>query len=315
MSIYYLATVSVVIFTSRTLRYVEKVRKFIIYVRNFWYTFDMRNSKELIDLADFSGQNKANFKLPKLLVLSILAGMYIAFGAIFFSIVTSYGGHAGAIKLMGGLVFCTGLVLVVLGGAELFTGNNLMVVSFLNKKIKLSGLLRNWGIVYIGNFIGALIMVLLMFATKIYLQGDSEIGLRVLDIANGKVNLDFGSAFSRAILCNMLVCLGIWLTMVAKTIPGKVLGIMFPITAFVSIGFEHCIANMYFIPAGMIIKYLAPMGFWDNPSLTISAYQNLTAPNFLFGNLVAVTLGNIIGGAFFVGALNWFVHKDENRKL
>jgi len=284
------------------------------YQLNLCYDFEMRNSKELINLADFSGQNKVKFTFPRLLVLGVLAGMYIAIGAIFYTTVTSYGGHTGAVKLMGGIVFCTGLVLVVLGGAELFTGNNLMVISFLNRKIKLSGLLRNWGIVYLGNFIGALILVLLMFATKIYSQGAGEVGEHVLNIANAKIQLDFGSAFARAILCNMLVCLAIWLTMVAKTIPGKIVGILFPITAFVTIGLEHCVANMYFIPAGIIINKLAPISFWANTGISSSHYAGLDMSSFLLGNLLPVTLGNIVGGVVFVGALNWFVHRETNEK-
>jgi formate transporter FocA len=270
----------------------------------------MRNSKELIELVNLIGKNKSTKNTKKLFALAVLAGMYIAFGAIFFTTVTSYGGHPGAIKILGGIAFSLGLILVVLAGAELFTGNNLMVVSYLNKKIRLQDLFKNWLIVYIGNFLGSLILVYLMFATKQYLQEDGTIGRHALFIANSKVNLDFTSAFSRAILCNILVCLAVWLTMVAKTFTGKVLAIIFPISAFVAIGYEHSVANMFFIPMGLLIKKMAPTSFWQNN--TINEYANLDINHFLFNNLIPVTLGNIVGGVVFVAAIYWFIHREED---
>lgn len=272
----------------------------------------MRNSKELIELANKSGQRKATIKNSKLFALGIMAGMFIAFGAIFFTTVTSYGGNPGALKLMGGVVFSLGLILVVLAGAELFTGNNLMVISLLNKKIKFRDLCRNWLIVYVGNFVGSILIVVLMFATKQYLQDESVIGLKAINIASAKVNLDFSTAFVRAILCNILVCLAIWLTMIAKSIPGKILGIIFPIAAFVAIGYEHSVANMYFVPMGIMIKKLAPLSFWNQISSNSSAYSNLEVSNFLINNLIPVTMGNIVGGVFFVGVIYWFIYKEES---
>jgi len=272
----------------------------------------MRNIKELIEVVNSTGQRKAQLSSSKLFLLGVLAGMYIAFGAIFFTTVTSYGGHPGAIKLLGGLVFSLGLVLVVLAGAELFTGNNLMVISYLNKRINLKSILKNWFIVYVGNFIGSIIIVFLMFMTKQYLQDDSVIGERALSIAHSKVQLDFSTAFVRAILCNILVCLAVWLTMVAKNISGKVLGILFPISAFVALGFEHSVANMYFIPMGIIIKKLAPVEFWNNISTSGLSFSQLNFNNFLVDNLIPVTLGNIVGGVVFVGLIYWFIHKEES---
>ena len=272
----------------------------------------MRNPTELIELANNSGHRKATLKSSKLLALAIMAGMFIAFGAIFFTTVTSYGGNPGAVKLMGGLVFSLGLVLVVLAGAELFTGNNLMVISLMNKKIKFKDLCRNWFLVYIGNLVGSLLVVLLMFASKQYLQDSSVVGLKAINIAEAKVGLDFSTAFVRAILCNILVCLAIWLMMVAKSISGKVLGIIFPISAFVAIGYEHSVANMYFVPMGIMIKKLAPTIFWEQIGSTSSSYTNLEFSNFVIDNLIPVTLGNIVGGVFFVGMIYWFIHKEES---
>lgn len=271
----------------------------------------MRNSKELMEFVQVWGQNKATRPMSKIFALSVMAGMFIAFGAIFFTVVTSYGGNLGLYKILGGLVFSTGLVLVVLAGAELFTGNNLLIIPLMNKQVKLSELFNNWLIVYLGNFVGAIIVVALFFATELYASGSGEIGMRTLAIADMKVNLSFLAAFSRAILCNMLVCLAIWLTMVAKTFSGKVLGIIFPITAFVAMGFEHSIANMYFIPAGIYLRNFASADFWTAINSSGMLYEQLTMGGFLFPNLVAVTLGNIIGGSLFVGFNYWFIHREE----
>ncbi len=272
----------------------------------------MRTTDELIALANTAGEKKAKYTFAKLLALGYMAGIYIAFGAIFFTTVTSYGGNPGAVKLMGGLVFSLGLVLVVLAGAELFTGNNLMVVALLNKRISFKDLLRNWSIVYLGNFLGSLLIVVMMFLTKQYLQEDSIIGSRIINIASSKVSMDFTTVFVKAILCNILVCLAVWLTMVAKTISGKVLGIIFPISAFVSIGYEHSVANMYFVPIGILIKKYAPITFWNDLNTTSASFAHLNTNTFLMNNLLPVTLGNIIGGVFFVGATYWFIHKEEN---
>jgi len=275
----------------------------------------MRNSKELLEFIHVSGQTKRSLRFSRLFALSILAGVYISFGAIFFTTVSAYGGNPGMIKLLSGLVFSTGLVLVAVAGAELFTGNNLLIIPLMNKKITFADLFRNWGIVYLGNLIGSLLMVVFMFGTGIYSDGNGEIGQRALEISIGKVSLDFISIFFRGILCNMLVCLAIWLTMVAKTVPGKVLGVLFPITAFVAIGFEHSVANMYFVPAGMIIKSLGSENFWSIIAMDSSSFDMLNLQSFLFNNLIPVTLGNIVGGSLFIGMIFWFVHKDELRSF
>jgi len=237
--------------------------------------------------------------------------MYIAFGAIFFTTVTAYGGPVGIMKLIGGISFSLGLVLIVFGGAELFTGNNLMVISLLNKKTGFKKLLKNWFFVYIGNFIGSLIMVLLVLLSQQYLGGEMEIGIHTLSIANAKVNLDPGVALIRGILCNTLVCLAVWFTMVAKTIPGKVLGIIFPISGFVAMGYEHSVANMFFIPMGIMINFFAPERFWNDTHLIKENFSHLKVNEFLFSNLLPVTIGNIIGGVVFVGVFYWLILKPK----
>ncbi len=274
----------------------------------------MRNSNELIDAVNRSSKEKASKASMKLFVLAILAGIYIAFGAIFYTTVTAYGGNPGLIKLVGGIVFSLGLVLVVFAGAELFTGNNLMVISFLNKEITIRSLLKNWMIVYLGNLVGSLVIVFLMFFTKQYLQDESIIGKHALLIANGKISLGFEAAFFRAILCNTLVCLAVWLTMVAKTFSGKVIGIIFPISAFVAIGLEHSIANMYFVPMGILIKNMAPDLFWAHSNISQNLFSDLNMSTFIFNNLIPVTIGNIVGGVLFVAMSYWFIHKDIDKE-
>lgn len=261
----------------------------------------MRTPVELITFANQVGVKKASASASKLFALGIMAGIYIALGAVFFTTVTAFGGHPGAIKLLGGVVFSLGLILVVLGGAELFTGNNLMVISLLNKKITVSELLKNWSIVYIGNFIGSLVIVFLVYLSEVHLQDQGLVGKRIVGIASAKVSLSLSATFFKAILCNILVCLAVWLTMVAKSISGKILGIIFPISAFVAMGFEHSVANMFFIPVGILVS-----------SGLTEVIQNLNISNFIFSNLLPVTVGNIIGGTLFVGVMYWFIYREES---
>ena len=211
-------------------------------------------------------------------------------------------------KLLGGLVFCLGLILVIVAGAELFTGNNLIVMAWADRHITTLQVLRNWSIVYAGNFVGSIAIAGLMYLTKQYIFGAGGIGLTALNIANGKVNLDFGQAIALGIMCNVLVCLAVWLCFSARTTTDKILSIVFPITAFVAAGFEHSVANMYFIPMGLFIKAGAPASFWASIVKTAADYANLTWGNFFLANLVPVTIGNIIGGSVMVGLVYWFIY-------
>jgi formate transporter len=192
---------------------------------------------------------------------------------------------------------------VVLAGAELFTGNNLIVIAWASRKVTLAALLRNWTLVYVGNFIGSLITALLVVAGREYHFGGGAVGQAALAIANTKVHFDFGQAVALGILCNALVCMAIWLTLGGRTTTDKILAILFPITGFVAAGFEHSVANMYFIPVGWLIKTLDP-AFAASTGLDLSA---LTV-NGLIANLIPVTIGNIIGGVIMVGAIYWFLY-------
>ena len=261
-----------------------------------------------------AGIVKGNLDFLSTLSLSILAGAFIAFGAVLFTYVIHDSNlSSGLTKLIGGLVFCLGLILVVVAGAELFTGNNLIIMAYVSRKITLERLLRNWIIVFTGNLIGALAIVVLVSQTGHWTAAGGAVGLKALIIANGKVNLTFAQALSRGILCNILVCLAVWLCFSGRSVTDKVLAIIFPITAFVALGFEHSVANMFFIPAGLLLK--------GNPEVVSAAgkilgktpdLSNLTTTGFLLRNLLPVTLGNIIGGGFLVGIVYWFVYLRQD---
>jgi formate/nitrite transporter len=248
----------------------------------------------------------------------VLAGAFIGLGALFATTViagsmgikTAEGETAfiaslpfGIVRLLAGLVFCLGLILVVVGGAELFTGNNLIVMAWANRKVSTLSLMRNWVIVYFGNFIGAIITVILIFWGRQYTFGGGAVGSTALNIANTKVGLGFMQAIALGIMCNALVCMAVWMTYSSRSVIDKIAAIIFPITAFVAAGFEHSIANMYFIPMGLFIKQFDPT-FTAQTGIDVS---NLTWQSFLINNLLPVTIGNIIGGAILVAAIYWIV--------
>ncbi len=225
-------------------------------------------------------------------------------------VTTDAGLGFGLTKLLGGVVFCLGLVLVVVAGAELFTGNCLIVMSWISRKTSLARLLRNWGLVYFSNLAGSLILVGLMFYTLQWGFSSYGVGANALHIANAKVDLTFASAFTRGILCNFLVCLAIWLCFSARTVTGKILAILFPITAFVAAGFEHSVANMYFIPLGILMA--GQTSVVQAAGVTADSVANLNLLGFV-GNLVPVTLGNIVGGSIMVGVIYWLTYLHPER--
>ena len=271
---------------------------------------------KMAEQAENAGIKKANRSFSKTFVLAILAGAFIAFGAIFATTVTAEMTFSPSFtKFIGGLAFSLGLILVIVGGAELFTGNNLIVMAWANKRIKTSQVLRNWSIVFFGNFIGALSVAVLMLYSLQYSSGTGNIGAKALSIAETKCSLGFVQAIILGIFCNTLVCLAVWLCYSAKTTSGKILAILFPITAFVTAGFEHSIANMYFIPKALLIKSSATDVFWASINSSPEMYENLTWSNFIINNLIPVTIGNIIGGAVLVGFVYWFVYLKGNNRV
>jgi len=263
------------------------------------------------------GIKKAGMKYSNQFILAILAGAFIAFAAEgsnmaafnLFAKPETYG--LG--KVLAGAIFGTGLMLVVLAGGELFTGNTMIFGGVLDGKVKLRDMLKNWFFVFIGNFVGSLLIAYMMVHSGLFNSGANVLGGVTIKIASYKVGLSFMSAFYLGIMCNILVCLAVWLAYGAKDMVGKIFAIFFPIWLFITSGFEHSVANMYYIPAGILAK--------SNPSwvaeshLAPAALANLNWGNFIINNLVPVTLGNIVGGSIFVVGIYWFVYiKNDTKK-
>ncbi|MCX7703383.1 MAG: formate/nitrite family transporter [Planctomycetota bacterium] len=263
--------------------------------------------KEVTETVVKSSKTKCNeFSVLQMILLGFLAGVYIAFGAqLFITVTFDLTKHLGVgfARFIGGSVFSVGLMLVVIGGAELFTGNCLCLVGVLTRDVSIKRMLRNWGIVYAANFAGALFLVLIMYWSRLWSMGNFGVGASAVTVASGKVSLSFFEAFVRGIGCNWLVCLAVWLALAGRDGVSKVFGIYFPIMAFVASGFEHSIANMYFIPIGLLLA-----GNADVMNAVTTATSNLTLSAFLVRNLLPVTLGNIVGGALFVGGIYYLVY-------
>ncbi len=267
--------------------------------------------------AEEHGVKRAAIDPLMVFVLSVLGGAFVAFGAIFATTVSA-GTMAmsdgatlalpyGITRLLIGLAFCLGLILVVIGGAELFTGNNLIVMAWASRKVTTRRLLGNWALVFAGNAVGALATAVLLFLSTQYTFGGGAVGLVALNTAHAKASLAFVPALILGILCNALVCLAVWMCYSARTSVDRVVSMVPPIAGFAAAGFEHSIANLYFIPVGLLIRAGAPASFWDSIKRTPADFPALTWENFL-GNLVPVTLGNIIGGSLMVAAVYWFIY-------
>ncbi|MFC2043395.1 formate/nitrite family transporter [Chloroflexota bacterium] len=273
------------------------------------YDIDAYVPAQMAVRVEKAGIAKSNRDFFSTFILAMMAGVFIGLGAAFFTYVIHDSTlSVGLTKLIGGFVFSLGLILVIITGAELFTGNNLIVMAFVSRKITFGQLLSNWGIVFTGNLFGSLIVVFLIFLTGQWTAGGGTVGVTALMIANGKVNLTFLEAVSKGILCNILVCLAVYLCFSGRSVTDKILAILFPITAFVALGFEHSIANMYFIPAGLLLKHSPEVLAAAQDILRgIPDLSNLTISGFILNNLLPVTIGNIIGGTLFVGITHWFL--------
>lgn len=252
---------------------------------------DAYTPAKMAELVECIGVKKAALPVVPTFMLGLLAGAFIAFGAMFFTLViTNQYMGLGSSRLLGGVAFSLGLILVVVGGAELFTGNNLIVMAWADKKVTTTMLLKNWGLVYFANLIGAVGAAVLVYWSGTLSFGEGAVSETALEIAVAKVNLEPSQAFIRGILCNVLVCLAVWLCFSARDVSGKILAIIFPISAFVALGFEHSVANMYFIPLGMLISG-----------------GEISVIDFIH-NLIPVTLGNIVGGSLFVAIVYWSIY-------
>ena len=261
--------------------------------------FNMLPPPEMAVEAAKAGLKKVQMDFMSKMLLGILAGGFIALGADFYTMVMTGAASLpfGVAKLLGGLAFCLGLILVVIGGAELFTGNNLIVMAVTSGKVAMRYLVRSWSIVYAGNLIGSMIAAVLIWQSGQAAFANGAVGDLAVNIADAKCSLGFWPALIRGVLCNALVCLAVWLCFSARSTADKIMAIIFPITAFVACGFEHCVANMYFIPMGLFLKSAAAS----------PVTENLTWANFFLQNLIPVTIGNVIGGAGF-GVVFWFIY-------
>ena len=280
-------------------------------------TSSVLSPKEIAEKTSDNAVTKANLSLLSMILLGILAGAYIAIAGFAsnmgaFNLLAAPGTY-GVGRVIAGALFAGGLIMVVLSGGELFTGNCLMITGVLDRRITFGQMLRNWFVVYCANFIGGVLIALFGAWSGLFNSSEGALGVMTMKIAAGKVGLSFGKALVLGILCNWLVCLAVWQATGAKDMAGKILGIFFPIWLFVTSGFEHSIANMYYIPAGIFASHndtlaqLALAGGYLSPD----AMSNLTWGNMFLHNLLPVTLGNIIGGAVFVGMFYWLSYRRK----
>ncbi len=255
------------------------------------HLMDAYTPAQIALLVERGGVAKVRLTALQTATLGVLAGAFIAFGAMFYTLtITGSDLGFGPSRLLGGVAFSLGLILVLVGGAELFTGNNLIVMAWAERKVSSWQLLRNWVLVYLANFVGALGAVVLFYLAGALDLSGGAVGQTAARIAESKLSLDFSTAFFRGILCNTLVCLAVWLSFAARSVAGKILAIIFPISAFVALGFEHSVANMYLIPIGMLA---------NGSGIDLAA---------LLRNLLPVTLGNIVGGSGLVALTYWLVY-------
>ncbi|MBS1158350.1 MAG: Formate/nitrite transporter [Proteobacteria bacterium] len=262
--------------------------------------------------AEDLGVKKAKLGAGMLFGLAVLGGAFVALGGLFATVtISGAAGHLpyGVMRLLMGATFSLGLMLVVIAGAQLFTSDALMVMAWASGRLKIGRMLRLWTTVWLGNFVGALGVAALVFLSGLYTFGHGEVGASVLYLAAAKSTLATDHAFFLGILCNVLVCLAAWVAMGARSIGDKILAMFLPIAAFVAIGGEHCVANMYFIPAGLFVKWWAPAAFWADLASHGGSAPNIPLDQFAI-NLAAVTLGNWVGGALLVGAVYWLIFRS-----
>ena len=261
--------------------------------------------------AEDVGVKKAKLNQWTIFGLAILGGSFVALGGLFATVTISGGtGHLpyGVMRLLMGATFSLGLMLVVIAGAQLFTSDALMVMAWASGRLKTGRMLRVWTTVWLGNFVGALGVAGLAFLSGQYTFGHGEVGASVLYLAAAKSTLAPDKAFFLGILCNVLVCLAAWVAMAARSITDKILAMFFPVAAFVAAGFEHCVANMYFIPSGLFIQWWAPESFWEELASHGGVRPEIPLDQFAI-NMAAVTLGNWVGGALLVGAVYWLIFR------
>lgn len=263
--------------------------------------------------AEELGVAKARLDGATLFGLAVLGGAFVALGALFSTVVAT-GAEGlpgyGVTRLLSGMAFSLGLVLVVVAGAQLFTSDCLMVMAWASGRLRFHEMIRVWSLVWTGNMVGAVGTAALVFFSGQYRFGHGAVGDTALGIAAAETALPMIQAFFLGILCNVLVCLAVWLALGAKSVSDKILAVSFPVTAFVAAGFEHCVADMYFTPLALMIEWGAPRSFRVDVASLGHAFPPISIPEFLL-NLLAVTLGNWVGGTVLVGAVYWFLYRRK----
>lgn len=273
--------------------------------------FDALLPPEMARRAETIGVAKANLDTTTMFVLAVLAGAFIGLGALFATTVAAGASDAlpyGLVRLLAGVVFSLGLVLVVVAGAELFTGNALIVMAWASGRLPLRRVLRNWTVVFAGNAVGAVATAGMVYVSGQHTFGAGAVGAAALASAHAKVQFGFVQAIALGMLCNALVCLAVWLTLSARSTTDRIVAVVFPISAFVAAGFEHSVANLYVVPLGLFIAQFGASEFWSAIGTTPEQFNSLTWSALIVRNLLPVTIGNIIGGAGMVGAVYWFVY-------
>jgi len=271
---------------------------------------------EMMAEAEKFALSKAKKSSGMTLSLAIMAGAFIGLAFLFYITVTTGSTDAGwgLSRLAGGLAFSMGLILIVICGGELFTSSVLSSISWANKQISFTKMISIWGKVYIGNFIGAMLLLTIVAAAGLYQMDHGQWGLNALNIAQHKLHHTPLQAFALGVLCNLLVCLAIWLTFSSANALTKAAMTIMPVAMFVSSGFEHCVANMFMVPLGIVIQNFASDSFWQQVGVSAAQYSDLNIKQFLFANLIPVTFGNIVGGAVLVGLANWGIYRRPQLK-
>ncbi|CAH0526081.1 formate transporter FocA [Vibrio hippocampi] len=279
--------------------------------------FDSLLPPQMAERAAEIGLGKATKDPVKSFLLAISAGIHIGIAFVFYTIVTTGAADMswGMTRFIGGVAFSLGLILVVVTGGELFTSSVLTLVARASGKISWLTLVKNWVVVYLGNLIGALLLVICMLVTKQYMFDHGQVGLNALAISQHKLHHGFWQAVALGIMCNVLVCIAVWMTFSGRTLTDKIIVMILPVAMFVSSGFEHCIANMFQVPMAIAIKTFAPAEFWQMTGANIADYADLNMLDFIINNLVPVTLGNIIGGGLFVGMWYWMIYLRDEQPL
>lgn len=271
---------------------------------------------QITEKADNIAYSKATKAFLSAFYLAITAGMFISLAFVFFITVTTGANELawGIKNLLGGLAFSLGLLLVVVVGGELFTSSTLTLIAKASNRITSKQMLKNWITVYFGNFIGATFLVFLIFFAGLYNADNGQWGLTALKIAQHKLHHSFTEAVALGILCNIMVCLAIWMAFGARTITDKMFAVLLPVAMFVASGFEHSIANMFMVPTGIIIQNFATPEFWQAIGFQASDFADITIRNFIVNNLIPVTIGNILGGGVIVGLMHWMIYLRPSQK-